>query len=480
MSLKVKKIHILHMNDLHSHFENIPKLVSYIKQQKEQARKKDEILIVVDIGDHMDRMRLETEGTAGRINVELLNESGVSVSTIGNNEGLTFTKEQLEDVYQHKNFRIVACNLFDNKSGFKPEWLETYWIENYEGIRIGWVGATAPYETFYSLQGWEIYEPLTLLEQTINMVKEQVDIIVVLSHLGIKADQQMAEMIPSIDAILGAHTHRFFENGLKEPNKPLICQVGIFGSHIGHLTMDYDLEEKRILDINEKTVNITDCLDDIQIVSTIEKYREIAIRKLSEPVTQINEQLRISIEKESRLGNLLADGVKNWVGADIGIINTGQILDSLEAGVVTKKRIHEICPSPINPCKLKLKGSLLKETLEEALLDEVIFSNPKGYGFRGKELGTLCISGIKVYYDPLAAPMNRIKDIWINDKEFRNEDEYLIGTLDMFTFGGGYTTMKQGTNIQYYLPEFIRDVLSAQLKNKEAIRQSYSQRWFKV
>ena len=34
-----------------------------------------------------------------------------------------------------------------------------------------------------------------------------------------------------------------------------------------------------------------------------------------------------------------------------------------------------------------------------------------------------------------------------------------IATLDMFTFGVGYMSLKEGIDRRYYLPEFIRDLL---------------------
>lgn len=480
MTEKHKKIHIIHMNDLHSYFENMPKISTYIQQIREKAIPKGESVIVVDLGDHMDRVQMETEGTGGKVNVEILNRLGVDVVTIGNNEGLTFTKELLTEAYKEKKFKVVACNLKDRQTLESPEWLEEYWIQEVDDVKIGWIGATVPYETFYQLQGWDVEEPVKCIRKIVKKIKSQVDIIILLSHLGIKGDEYIAEALPEIDVIFGAHTHRLFENGIKKENQPLICQVGIFGDLIGHLTIDYHMDSGKRPQFIEKTVDIRPFSEDQTILNVIEHCREAARIKLNEPVAFLEAPLGIAIEEERPLGNLLADGVRNWVNAEIGLINTGQLLESLNQGMITKQRIHEICPSPINACRLLLKGSYLKTTLEQSLLDEFIYKPFKGYGFRGKELGTLSLSGLKVYYHPSAVPYQKIKEIYVGEELLEDEKEYIIGTLDMFTFGGGYYLLKEARNIEYFLPEFIRDILAVQLINQEAVKRSFQNRWLKI
>ncbi len=477
---KNQRLHIIHMNDLHSHFPNMPKISTYIKRVKEEATVQGEHVLVVDLGDHMDRMQIETEGTFGKANIEILNSFGTDVTTIGNNEGLTFTKELLQQAYKHKQFHVVVCNIKDQNTGETPNWFKEYWIQEVGDLKIGWIGATAPYETFYRLQGWKVEEPLTSIQRSIQSIKDQVDIIILLSHLGFKADEYIAEMVPEIDVILGAHTHRFFEQGIQKEKQPLICQVGIYGDFVGHLTIDYQFEKKHIKQISEKTVDIRQLPEDKLVTNLINNNRAQAQKEMNQTVAYIHDSLPIALDKETVLGNLLADGVRMWVDAEIGLINSGQILEGLESGAISKKRIHEICPSPINACRLTLSGKQVKATLEQSLLDEFIYKSFKGYGFRGAQLGALSISGVEVYYNPSAAPYQKIKQILLNNNPLIDEKEYSIGTLDMFTFGGGYFLIKEGKNIQYFLPEFLRDILAYQLTNEHLIKDSHQLRWKKA
>jgi len=117
---EIQRIHIVHTNDLHSRFHNMAKIATYIKELKKEAVVNGERVLAADLGDHLDRVQMETEGTKGMINIELLNRSGVDVATIGNNEGITFTKEELKRIYSQKSFKLLACNLKEIETNSSP------------------------------------------------------------------------------------------------------------------------------------------------------------------------------------------------------------------------------------------------------------------------------------------------------------------------------------------------------------------------
>src|SRR5699024_9676185 len=105
--MATERIHIFHTNDLHSDFTNWPNIVSHIKKNRTDET------IYFDIGDHVDRVHPFSEATLGKGNVQLLNEAKVDYATIGNNEGITLAKEQLDELYDEATFPIVLANLFD-------------------------------------------------------------------------------------------------------------------------------------------------------------------------------------------------------------------------------------------------------------------------------------------------------------------------------------------------------------------------------
>ena len=76
---------LLHSNDIHSRLEEAARMASYIAEARGQYG--EDRVLAVDIGDHLDRMRQETEGTCGSVNIALLNaaryEAGCRATTRG-------------------------------------------------------------------------------------------------------------------------------------------------------------------------------------------------------------------------------------------------------------------------------------------------------------------------------------------------------------------------------------------------------------
>ena len=82
-----------------------------------------------------------------------------------------------------------------------------------------------------------------------------------------------------------------------------------------------------------------------------------------------------------------------------------------------------------------------------------------------------------VYADPEGTPYRKITQILVGDEPLTDERDYVVGSLDMFTFRIGYTTLSEGKDIRYFLPEFIRNVLEHELKDLSAVFDSSRKRW---
>ncbi|GGG26636.1 bifunctional metallophosphatase/5'-nucleotidase [Paenibacillus abyssi] len=465
---------LLHSNDIHSRLEQASKISTYITEERRMVG--SDRLLVVDCGDHMDRMRMETEGSDGRVNIELMNEAGYEAAAIGNNEGLTYSKEELERAYRsYARFPALCANLFDRESGELPEWLLPRLIINKNGWRIGLTSVTAQYDSFYSLLGWEARDPFAAAAEQIEWLRPRVDVVVVVSHLGLSMDERMAEQIGGIDLILGAHTHHL----LLEPimiGDTTICAAGKFGEHLGRVEIAMD-------PISERPVFRASCVpmaayaEDPEAAAIISGFRETGERRMSRVIARLDAPLPVQSERESPLGNLLAAGLRRWTDAEIGIVNAGQLLGGLAQGDVTEAQLHALCPSPINPCRMLLSGRHIRIALEEALLPEFVEMPIRGFGFRGLVLGTLAVDGMEIVYNPELPAYGKIVDMKVAGAPFDEDRSYIVGTIDMFTFGAGYKSLKEGREISYCLPEFIRNVLAEQLIDQAAVKGASVSRW---
>ncbi|MDQ1910056.1 bifunctional UDP-sugar hydrolase/5'-nucleotidase [Paenibacillus sp. GD4] len=472
------RLRILHTNDLHSRFEQMPKIAAVIRRLRSEAG--EEHTVTLDIGDHLDRMFPETEGTEGLANIAVLNATGYDAVTLGNNEGLTFSRSMLAKLYAEAQFHIVASNLPETATGELPEWALPYQILTKSGIRIGLIGVTAYFTEYYRLLGWDIQEPLQVTEQLVRKLRPEVDVLIVMSHLGLRLDERMAQEIPGIDVILGGHTHHLLEEA-QRMNQALVCATGKFGQYIGVVDLELDSVSKAIL-ASAGFVIATEPLEetDSEVKQVIAAYSVLARQTLSHTVAFVDRALPIDWNGDSPLGNLLAAGLRRVTEAEIGLVNAGQLLGDLNYGPVTSGDLLALCPSPINPCRMTLTGAQLLRALEQALLPEYTEKAIMGFGFRGKVLGTLCLDGMTVEYDPAGEAGRKIHRVLVGSAPLELQRAYRIGTIDMFTFGIGYLPIAEGTHVEYLLPDFLRDVLLRELHAPGAIEDSLHRRWLSI
>ncbi|MDF2834721.1 MAG: metallophosphoesterase [Paenibacillus sp.] len=468
------KVVLMHSNDIHSRLENAARISAIISEER-RTWGADRVL-AVDCGDHMDRMRQETEGSDGRVNVGLLQECGYEAVTLGNNEGLTYTPDALDRLYGNvTEFGIVCANLVDLESGERPEWMSPSRIVHKNGLRIGLIGATAAFGEFYELLGWKATEPLAAIRDEAAKLQGQADVIVVLSHLGLRHDEAMAAQIPGIHLILGGHTHHLLEEPLSI-NGVMICAAGKFGEYVGRIEIAWDESAARPV-LRGGVVPTGAYAEREDAEAVIRKFRESSRIKLARVAAVLGSPLPAGPERENPLSNLLAAGLRRWTNAEIGLVNAGQLLGGLALGDVTAGELHAICPSPINPCRMSIRGAKLRTALEQSLTESFVSKPIKGYGFRGEVLGMLAMDGMTVEYDGSRPPMDRIVSIRVNGEPFDDDRLYEVGSIDMFSFRIGYETLAETVSLRYYLPEFIRDVLEKELRHEPSLTGCLERRW---
>ncbi len=453
------------------------KIARIIRELREEAG--DSHTLTLDIGDHIDRMRPETEGTDGLVNVAVLNATGYDAVTLGNNEGLTYTPDVLRSLYaEHAEFAVVLGNMFETSTGLIPEWAKAWQLVERDGLRIGLIGATAAFSEFYRLLGWDVRDPFPIIGEAVRQLRPQADILVLMSHLGLRSDERLAEAFPELDVILGGHSHHLFAEPLVLGNT-VLGATGKFGQYVGYLDLEVEPGGQGVVLARGGVIETEGLAGDPQVEALLEGYSRLAREKLAKEVAYLDRNLQIDWHGESELGNLLASGLKRWVGAELAIVNSGQLLGALSPGPISAGDLLDLCPSPINPCRLQLTGEQIVRALEESLLPEYQDKPIFGFGFRGKVLGSLAVDGMTVEYDPQAEPYARIVSVRIGESLLQPQRRYTVASIDMFTFGIGYLSIGQGTEAEFYLPEFIRDVLKQELRDPLALKESGERRWIK-
>lgn len=453
----LEKIHIFHTNDLHSHFKYWPRMQRFVKEMRNSLAKIGETSYLFDVGDHLDRSNIYTEATVGKGNVQLLNDAGYDVVTIGNNEGITLSHEELFHLYDNANFDVVVANVYAT-NGKNPTWMKPYVVLTTEaGTKVGVIAATAMFEVYYQELNWQMDEARSTLLQLAHQLRKEVDIIVCLSHLGITEDELLAEECPEIDVIFGSHTHHVLPTG-KLINGVLLTGGGKFGQYTGHLIIEYDKKMRKIVEKKDTLIHNKD-LPIVQNEQEMVQFLEDeGNRILNTPVFTTRKSYNKEWFHYSQLSDLFAQAILEKSGADCALFNAGIFLDGLPKGTVTALDLHRIFPHPINLCIIELSVAEMKEIYMQSKNEEWPYIELKGLGFRGVIFGKILTYGFS---------MNENRQLLINGKLADQDHIYKLVTLDLFTFGYFYPSFKYAKK-QYILPEFLRNIMI-----------DYGQRFFK-
>ncbi|OES46537.1 bifunctional metallophosphatase/5'-nucleotidase [Domibacillus iocasae] len=447
-----KTIHIYHTNDLHSHFENWPRIEHFLKERRSLHEEAGEYSFAFDIGDHVDRAHPLTEGTLGSFNIELLNESRFDAVAIGNNEGITMPKEALNRLYDHASFPVICANLFEKNGETRPDWIVPHAFFQAGSTTIAVTSATAQYNAFYELLDWCVTIPIDELKKQISMLKKRADIVIVLSHLGMYDDEKLAEETEA-DVILGGHTHHVFHEG-KTVNGTLLAAAGKYGYFAGHVEIDLDADSGQILAKRARVFETNRSLkpppDEQEQKAMFESRGK---KVLSIPVVQLERELSNDWFEPSPLPQMLTEALTEWCQADCAFLNAGVVLGHLPAGEVTKYDLHKLLPHPINPCLIELTGAELSEVLRQTCDEKWPHLQIKGLGFRGSIMGRFIYDRIEM----------KGTHFLINGQPINMKKTYKLATLDMFTYGHYFVELHRAPVKTYFMPEFLRDVLEWKL-----------------
>lgn len=392
-----EKLTILHTNDLHSHFENWPKIRRFLLSEREiLSNERQSSVITVDLGDALDRAHPLTEVTNGRANVELLNQIGYDAVTIGNNEGLTNTHAQLDELYSDANFDVVLGNILDDKNNTYPKWAHPDKIVTTKGgTRVLILGMTAPYTLTYPILGWQPINPETVIPKLLAKRRGEYDLVVLLSHLGINQDRILARKFPELTVIIGSHTHHLLLHG-EIVNQSILAAAEKWGHYVGEITLD--LDDHKVVNKKAKVIKTTDLTEEQSDKAEIEGYETRGEQLLAKnKLARIPAEMTTNLVGHSRLVNEGLHALMQKAGTQAAILNSGLFLTNLPAGIVDRNQLHKMLPHSMHVMKVTLDGYNLWRLVQEMQKNRnfLVKFPQKGMGFRGKYFGLLHYGGLR-------------------------------------------------------------------------------------
>ncbi len=341
-----------------------------------------------------------------------MNLLGYQAMAVGNHEfdkPLGVLKMQ-RDLAQ---FPMLSANIYEGSERmFAP-----YKVFDLGGLKVGVMGLTTE-DTIRmahpdNVGKLEFRSVIAEATKVVPELRRQVDVVIAATHMGhfengqhgsnTTGDVEMARAVSGIDLVVGGHTQNpacmKAENVLDRAYVPgtacqpdrqngaWIVQAHEWGKYVGradfeYLNGEFKLVRYALIPINLKKpvkgadgkttlVNYTEAIaEDRDMLALLSPYQKFGQDKLTVQIGSSDSRLegdRATVRaRPTNLGVLIGQAMMARTKADLAVLNSGGVRDSIPAGAITYKDVLKVQPFGNTVCTADLTGSELMQYLDAA------------------------------------------------------------------------------------------------------------------
>lgn len=393
----LKKLTILHSNDLHGDFladtvdDKLIGGASMLSGYVNMVREQEQNVLYAIAGDMFRGSVIDAE-YKGLSTIEIMNMISPDIVSIGNHE-VDYGVAHLLFIEKCARFPIINANLFiktNHARLFSP-----YKIIEIDGMRILFIGiiteeilAAAKNDSLVGsfIDTAEAASEVTRICNAHNSI--DIDFTVLLTHIGIEADRELAKLLdPSlgVDVIIGGHSHTVIEQP-EAVNNILIVQAGTGTDIIGRFDIVVDTDKNCVDSYQWQSVPIKSdhCPRDLQLEELISGFKSQTDAKYSRVVTRFARTLTHPVRnRETELGNLFADVLAGSLGVDVMLLGSGSIRGEALGPIVDYGALCAIFPYDDAILMCSVTADQLKRMLKFMLRDEAFGGHTEFYQLSG-------------------------------------------------------------------------------------------------
>jgi 5'-nucleotidase len=215
---KPVELTLFHTNDIHSH-ERAAKSEPFglggmarLSTLLTQLRAKAPVSMTLDAGDYSEGTWYYTVDT-GASTLKMLDAMKYDAVALGNHDYLMGLDQIIATMNAAKtSFPVLAANLDPNTYPRASELraaLPPTFVKTVGGIKVGIIGLTT-FDFAYNsyVAPGVLQNPQDVATALANELRPQVDVLILLSHNSFGLNQQLAQNVPGIDAVISGHSHR--------------------------------------------------------------------------------------------------------------------------------------------------------------------------------------------------------------------------------------------------------------------------------
>lgn len=449
-----KIVTLLFTNDVESAYDPIPAywlddidMIGGIAEMTtliENLRASEPNVFLFDSGDIFTGALAKL--TEGKLSFELMITMGYDAMAIGNHE-FEFSVDSFQWEKNRAPFPVLGANFF--YAGTDHPFAQAHTIIERDGVRIGVIGIMGQDARTAIIPSYiaplDVTDPATAVQKSIAALRDQVDLVVLLTHQGktapmqtdaetdprlqrdIDADIGLADAVEGIDVLFAGHADAGTPEAVTSPaNGTLIMQTYGQATHLGYLQLTIDRETGEIKKHDSKLIPVesNNLEPDERILAKLQQYRETHSDIFTNVGVIDGPLIRRYIE-ESDMGNLFADIFKAAGDADIGMAHSGSLRKDIVQGDVRLVDVLDAYPFVDSVLVKELSGDQIRRALEQSLTFE---------------RGLLQLSGVKMTYDLSQPKYSRVVSLTRNGEAVMNDDLFTVAAPGFLAEGGDYFT----------------------------------------
>jgi len=399
-------ISFVHIGDIHGHLLPREHIREGDKRYSEgglarlytiinHLRERDKDMILINTGDTIQGSA-EALFTRGEAIVKVLNEFGINYYAPGNWDWL-YGKKRFEELFIGENaiapWNPLIANLYDSQTG--EQIAPAYKIQTVKGVKIGFIGFTS--ERGPMVVGSSVTDGLRFsngedeFKKYVAELRPQVDVLVVLSELGLARNIALAKATKGVDFIFSSDMHEETSTSVKLENGTVLMEEGQDGTRLGELNIlikDHKLLGHRFI-MHKVNRNIP---ENKKISRLIEEVRSPFVQKstastftnpfskraLKGPIDEIVGETEVDLARsnfsdskipaviEGSSHNFLADTFRVQAKADIGLIRGFRYGTTVRKGPVRREDIYHYIPIGPYIAAGEMSGAKIKKVLEDS------------------------------------------------------------------------------------------------------------------
>ena len=426
----LKKLTILHSNDLHGDFlaeeidSELAGGVSMLSGYINKVRNEEDNVIYAIAGDMLRGSIIDSE-YKGLSTIEVMNLLTPDVATIGNHE-VDYGLEHLLFIEKCANFPIINANMYLTSNGtrlFRP-----YTIIKIDGIKILFIGVLTE-DVVSATRQEELIGKLIDVRDAADEVRKvtdayrthDIDLTILLTHIGFEKDKELAaELAPDsvVDIIIGGHSHTYLEEPCVVEGIPIV-QASVGTKQIGRFDILFDDIHNRIDSYTWESIPVTEarCPRDEALEDLISRLKNETDAKYGRILTRFPCVYTHPVRNnETDLGDLLTDGIREQLGVDLAMISSGNIRGDKLGPIVTLQDLMEAYPYSNSVIGIRLTGEQLRRSVAFILRDEKLLDPQNSDIFQFS----------KGFYCEYDCSSHRILQLKMNGREVQDDDIFLV------------------------------------------------------